>query len=251
MTTWRTRLTLMGLMVILIALLPLSLNSPRAKASPLAQPPPTYTPTAVPVPTDTPIPPTPIPPTPIPTTEPAPTVTPIPPVTPPTPSAPALTPIPKKSGGGGGAPAGPSGTPVSNGCVKSIGKDGVSLSTEPGFYKPHVQIAPVGDILWVVQGPVRADNIQWWLLRTATGIEGWGNQDNITPDPGPCVAGKAAGTLADKTLPQTGRGVEGQFFLALALAAVVIAVGIVRRRLQTPAITTGSERGRDGTASKN
>jgi hypothetical protein len=116
--------------------------------------------------------------------------------------------------------------------VKSVGKDGVSLSTEPGFYKPHVQIAPVGDILLVVQGPVRADNIQWWLLRTASGIEGWGNQDNITPDPGPCAIVRATGTPLDKALPQTGSGVEGRFFLAFVLVAVVIAVGIARRRLR-------------------
>jgi hypothetical protein len=241
MTTWRTRLTPIGMMVILIALLPLSLNSPRAKASPLAQPPPTYTPTTVPTPTDTPIPPTPTP-----TTEPALTAA------PPTPVTLTLTPIPKKSGGGGGgAPAGPSGTPVNNGCVKSIGKDGVSLSTAPGFYQPHVQIAPVGEILLVVQGPVRVDNIQWWLLRTATGIEGWGNQDNITPDPGPCVAAKATGAPVDKALPQTGGGVDGRFFLAFVLVAVVAAVGIARRRLQAQAIATGGDRGPDEIDPKN
>lgn len=244
MTTWRTRLTLMGMMVILIALLPLFLNSQRASASPLAQPPPP-TDTPMPVPTDTPIPPTLVP-----TTAPAPSATPQS-----TPSTPTPAPIPKTGGGGGdgrgGAPAGPSGTPVGNGCVKSVGKDGVSLSTEPGFYKPHVQIAPVGDILFVVQGPVRADNIQWWLLRTAHGIEGWGNQDNITPDPGPCVAASATATLLDKVLPQTGSEVGWRFFLAFVLTAVVIAVGIARRRLQAHAIATGGDRRTDDKNLKN
>jgi hypothetical protein len=236
MTTWRTRLTLMRIMVILIALLLLSPNLQRASASPLAQPPPTYTPTKVPTPTDTPLPPTPTP-----------SAAP-PPFTPAT----TLIPTPKKGGGGGGgAPAGPGGTPISTGCVKSVGKDGVSLSAEPGFYKPHVQIAPVGDILFVVQGPVRVDNIQWWLLRTANGTEGWGNQDNITPDPGPCAAARATRTLADKALPQTGSGVEGRFFLAFALAAVVIAVGIARRRLHAQAIATGGDRGADKQPPKN
>ena len=168
---------------------------------------------------------------------------------------PTWTPIPKTGGdsgsGRGGAPAGPSGTPVGNGCVKSVGKDGVSLSTEPGFYKPHVQIAPVGDILLVVQGPVRADNVQWWLLRTAQGLEGWGNQDNITPDPGPCAAVKAAGATADKALPQTGSGVDGRFFLAAVLAAVVIAAGIARRRLQAQALAAGGDRGNDEPDLKN
>ena len=252
MTTWRTRLTLMGTMVILIALLPLSLNSQRASASSLAQPPTlTNTPTNVPTLTNTPIPPTLTP-----TTTPVPSATlagstPTPSTPPSTPSTRTLTPVPKKGGGGGGAPAGPSGTPVVNGCVKSIGKDGVSLSTDPGFYKSHVQIAPVGDILLVVQGPVRADNIQWWLLRTANGVEGWGNQDNVTLDPGPCAAVRATGTPLDKALPQTGSGVEGWFFLAFALAAVVIIVGIARRGLQAQAIATGGDRRDDEKDEKN
>ncbi len=248
MTTWRTRLTLVGIMVILIALLPLSLNSQRASASSLAQPP---TPTTVPTSTNTPIPPTQAPTaTPIPSATLA-GSTPTPSVPPSTPSTGTLAPVPKKGGGGGGAPAGPSGTPVANGCVKSIGKDGVSLSTDPGFYKSHVQIVPVGDILFVVQGPARADNIQWWLLRTANGVEGWGNQDNVTPDPGPCVTAKATGILAGKALPQTGSGVEGWFFLAFALAAVVIVVGIARRGLQARAIAADGDRRNDETDEKN
>ena len=244
MTTWRTRLTLMGLMMFFSALLILSLNSQHASASPLAQIVLTDTPTNVPTSTNTPIPSA--TPTNVPISSATPTNAPISSVTPTSssPSSPIMTPVPKK-GGGGGAPPGPSGTPAVSGCVKSIGKDGVSLSTEPGFYKPHVQIAPVGDILFVVQGPVRADNIQWWLLRTANGVEGWGSQDNITPNPGPCVPVKATSALVNKALPQTGSGAEGWFFLAFALAAVVIVVGIARRGLQAQVVAPGSDQGND------
>ena len=233
MTTWRTRLTLLGIMVLLSVLLILSLNSQRVSASPLAQNP-TLPPTSAPTSTSTPIPPA------------TPTNTPIPGVTPTgsAPTSPIMPPAPKK-GSGGGAPPGPSGTPIASGCVKSIGKDGVSLSTEPGFYKPHVQVVAVGDLLFVVQGPVRADNIQWWLLRTASGTEGWGNQDNITPNPGPCVPVKATSTLLNNALPQTGSGVEGWFLLAFALAAVVIVVGIARRGLQAQVIAPGGDQGND------
>jgi LPXTG-motif cell wall-anchored protein len=78
---------------------------------------------------------------------------------------------------------------VINGCVKSVGKDGISLSTEPGFYQPHVQIIPRERLAQVLAGPERADSIWWWRLRTETGVEGWGNQDDMTPDPGPCAFG--------------------------------------------------------------
>jgi hypothetical protein len=245
MITGRTRLIWLGMLVFVITMLLLGLSSQQANASPVAQPPPpTNTPTEAPTPTETPIPPT-IPPTEAPTETPIVTVPPGPSATPQTtPLTPTPKSTPKKSGGGkgGGAPPGPSGTPVNKGCVRSVGKDGVSLSTEPGFYQPHVQIAPVGDILYVVQGPVRTDNIQWWLLRTATGVEGWGNQDNITPDPGPCVAGSMQ---SDKSLPQTGNGVDGRLFLAILLAAMVIIIGIARRRLQVQPIAPDSDRGHD------
>ncbi len=182
--------SLIALAVLAAVLGFLMLSGQTTSASPLKQFP-TNTPAP---PTNTPVPPatnTPVPPTNTPVVPP--TSTPVipptnTPVVPPTntPVRPQGTP---KKGGGGGAPPGPSGTPVVNGCVKSVGRDGVSLSTEPGFYKPHVQIAPRGAILQVLQGPERADTIWWWRLRTATGVEGWGNQDNITPDPGPCNFG--------------------------------------------------------------
>jgi len=288
MTTWRTRLTLMGIVMILIALLPLSLNSQRASASSLVQPPPpTDTPTDVPTPTNTPISPT---DTPLPTSTLQPSETPVQS----TPSIGSPTPIPptRKPRSGGGAPPGPSGTPVINGCVKSVGKDGISLSTEPGFYQPHVQIIPRERLAQVLAGPERADSIWWWRLRTETGVEGWGNQDDMTPDPGPCAFGGSisaggqtppypvtilpsfslaqtpvieqspvqavplgqpaaqATPAQQETLPQTGDGLEG-WFLAGLLAIIVMVVGFARRRLQAQAIATGSDRGNDEKDVKN
>ncbi len=274
--TWRIRLLVMGAMVVVavLAMLPSKMES--ATAAVLLQPPPT--PTSEPPATPTSEPPA------TPTTEPAATPTTEPAATPtsepgatPTPRGPAPT---RKPGGGGGAPPGPSGTPVVNGCVKSVGRDGISLGSEPGFYKPHVQIIPRGRLAQVLAGPERADTIWWWRLRTDAGVEGWGNQDEMTPDPGPCAFGAAGSVGASappypvtilpssgqnpvveqvpvqsappaqvtpqvtatqqETLPQTGDGLEW-WFLAGLLAATVIVVGYVRRRLQTqPAASSHS-----------
>lgn len=190
---WRTRLLVMGAIVFVIGLTMLPLNMAGVIAAPLLQqqPTPTFTPLASP--TDTP---------------PGPTDTPFPTDTPQssgTPGGPVETPTPRPtrkpgSGGGGGAPPGPSGTPVVNGCVKSVGRDGISLGSEPGFYKPHVQIIPRGRLAQVLAGPERADTIWWWRLRTDAGVEGWGNQDEMTPDPGPCAFG-ANGVAGAATLP--------------------------------------------------
>lgn len=243
----RTQLTIIVVAVFVIALGLLPLDIAGVNASPLRQLPPTSTPAP---PTDTPAPPTntPLPPT---STPVAPTNTPVVPTLPsntptvtPTPFAPVN---PPRSGGSGGAPPGPSATPVVNGCVKSIGKDGVSLGTEPGFYQPHVQIAPRGDILLVVAGPVHADKVWWWRLRTNTGTEGWGDQDFITPDPGPCAFGGVAIASAlpaspqpaqASALPQTGSGTVW-WPLAILLTVVVIIVGVIRRRLQVQAGADG------------
>ena len=170
---------------VVIALAGLPLNMEGVTAAPLLQIPPTSTPVP---PTDTPLPPT--------NTPVSPTDTPPPPtgtsIAPPPPAG-TSTPIPpaRKPRSGGGAPPGPSGTPTVNGCVRSIGEDGISLSTEPGFYQPHVQIVPRDHLAQVLAGPVRADNIWWWQLRAETGAEGWGNQDEMTPDPGPCAFGSS------------------------------------------------------------
>ncbi len=252
---WRTSLSVIGVVACIIVLAMLPLNMRAASAVPLLQVP-TSTDTLVPtntsIPTDTPIP----------TNTPISTDTPVPPTGTsivPTPSAGTSTPIPPvntpRPGGGGGVPPGPSGTPMVNGCVKSVGKNGISLSTAPGFYQPHMQIIPRGRLAQVLAGPERADSIWWWRLRTDAGVEGWGNQDEMTPDPGPCAFGGGvsptgpvppypvtilpslslapqATPVAQETLPQTGNGSEW-WFLAGILAIIVIVVGFVRRRLQT------------------
>jgi hypothetical protein len=188
---WRIRMSIIGAIVFVIALAGLPLNNMKdVTAAPALQ---IITPTNTSVPTNTPIPiptDTPLPPTiaPIATDTPQPIGTSIAP----TASAGTSTPIPpapKPRRGGGGAPPGPSGTPTVNGCVKSIGRDGISLSTEPGFYQPHVQIIPREHLAQVLAGPERADNIWWWQLQAETGAVGWGNQDDMTPDPGPCASG--------------------------------------------------------------
>jgi LPXTG-motif cell wall-anchored protein len=139
-----------------------------------------------------------------------------------------------------------------------------------------VQIIPRDRLALVLAGPERADTIWWWRLRTDAGVEGWGNQDEMTPDPGPCAFGTAGSTggptppypvtilpsfsfeqppasepssvqvappaqttpAQQETLPQTGGSVEWWFWAAL-LAIVVIVVGVVRRRLQTQSAVSG------------
>jgi LPXTG-motif cell wall-anchored protein len=84
-----------------------------------------------------------------------------------------------------------------NGCAQSVGRDGISLSTQPGFYQPHVQIVPRGQVVQVVGGPEQADTIWWWLVRTAEGVQGWGNQDEMLAVP--CTAPGAGAPPADSS----------------------------------------------------
>jgi LPXTG-motif cell wall-anchored protein len=290
----RTHLSLLGLFVFVAVLCLLALSSQGVQASHLAQVPPTDTPVP---PTDTPQPPTDTPQPPTNTPQP-PTDTPQPPNTPqpptntppgPTvapsrtpigatstlsPAAPTRTPVPGGSGGGIGP--GPAATPVVNGCAQSVGRNGISLSTLPGFYQDHVQIVPRGHVVQVVGGPERADAIWWWLVRTAEGVQGWGNQDDMLSLPGPCGANSdspdgsttvpwpvtilppgeipqmampaivsqptvpsqtSAQTPAPaSTLPQTGAGLDW-WFPALMLLAVMVVVGVLRRRLQAQPVS--------------
>ena len=260
MMMWRARIPMFGAAVlVMVPAAALTLNNEGAAAAPLLQ---VVTDTPAP-PTDTPIPPTDTPAgptnTPFPTDTPQPSQTPIgptPPVNTPTPAPPARTPRPGV-GGGGGVPPGPSGTPVVNGCVKSVGRNGISLSTLPGFYQQFVQTIPRQHLAQVLAGPERADNIWWWRLRAETGAEGWGNQDDMTPDPGPCAFGGVtvagaqtppypvtilpavqsvpptvqATPAQQGTLPQTGDS-AGWWFMAGLLAVTMMVVGFARRRLQ-------------------
>jgi hypothetical protein len=257
----RTRISLLGVVVLVVVLAALPLNLEGATAAPLLQIPPTNTPlppTNTPVgPTNTPLPPTntPVGPTPGPGTA--------------TPAPPPRTP---RSGGGGGAPPGPSGTPVVNGCVKSIGRNGISLSTEPGFYQPHVQVIPRDQLALVLAGPARADTIWWWQLQAESGAVGWGNQDEMTPDAGPCGGSGLPGqatppypvtilpafsggqpavatippqqpamqtTPSQEALPQTGGSLD-LWWLAALLAVTVVVVGFARRRLRAQPVARGT-----------
>jgi LPXTG-motif cell wall-anchored protein len=281
--TWRIRLVMIGVTIFIIVLAMSPLKIERATAAPLLQFTATFTNTPPVGPTDTPSP----------TDTPFPTDTPQPQPTD-TPGGPTLTPqldtpTPRPTnepgtGGGGGAPPGPSGTPAVNGCVRSIGKNGINLSTEPGFYQSHIQIIPRERLAQVLAGPERVDTIWWWRLRTDAGVEGWGNQDEMTPDPGPCAFGASASPggqtppypvtvvpsfsfeqpsaleqpsgqavppgqatpASQETLPQTGGNLEW-WFLAGMLAITVLVVGFVRRRLQTQPATSGSSLREDET----
>ena len=192
---WRTRISLLGLISFVAVLCLLAANFQGAQASPLAQIPATDTPQP---PTNTPQPPTNTPQAPTNTPQP-PTNTPVGPTIAPsdTPIGPTPTPRATKvpgGGGGGGMAPGPAATPMVNGCAQSVGKDGISLSTQPGFYQPHVQIVPRGQVVQVVGGPERADTIWWWLVRTTEGVQGWGNQDEMLAVAGPCGASSGGST---------------------------------------------------------
>ena len=282
---WRIRICILGVAIFVVVLAALPHNNEGAAAAPLLQIPPTS-------PINTPIPPT-IAPTLSPTDTPIPTSPPQPSATPigPTPSGNTPTPIPPTrtprpgggggGGGGGGAPPGPSNPPVVGGCVKSVGRNGISLSTAPGFYQPHVQVILRDHLAQVLAGPARADNIWWWRLRAETGAEGWGNQDDMTPDPGPCAFGGVvvsgaqappypvtilpASSFAQTpvapptlqatptqqgTLPQTGDSV-GWWFLAGLLAVTMMVVGYARRRLQTQPAVRSESREEEETDIKN
>jgi hypothetical protein len=168
--------------------------------------------------------------------------------------------------------------PVVNGCVRSIGRNGISLSSEPGFYQAHVQVIPRDQLALVLAGPVRADAVWWWQLQAESGAVGWGNQDEMTPDPGPCGGSTSPGQApvpypvtilpafsadqpavapqtvvvtvppqqpvqttppAQETLPQTGSNLD-LWWLAAVLAVTVIVVGFARRRLRAQPVTRGA-----------
>jgi LPXTG-motif cell wall-anchored protein len=150
-----------------------------------------------------------------------------------------------------------------------------------------VQIVPREHLALVLAGPERADTIWWWRLRAETGAEGWGNQDEMTPDPGPCAFGASvsaggptppypvtilpsfsfaqtpapeqslaqaaplpqATPAQQETLPQTGGSGEW-WFLAVLLAIIVVVVGVVRRRLQTQFIVNNGSPQDDETDTK-
>jgi LPXTG-motif cell wall-anchored protein len=128
----------------------------------------------------------------------------------------------------------------------------VSLNQGPGLDTGHVRQIALNDILFVIDGPQRADDLWWWRLRTREGVEGWGLNDHLSPFSGECfgsaapapVAGAStvlpgqSGTPATRAaasqgqeLPATGSNPSWLFFAGVLVLVLVVA-GLVRRRAQ-------------------
>ncbi len=196
-------------------------------------PPPTNTPTPPVTNTPTNTPTTPLPPTDTPTA----TATGVPTATattPPSGSEPTRPPRPPA------APATPGAGIKVSACAQVVGPQGISLGDAPGFAANHVQIAGRDDVVFVTEGPQRADGLWWWKVTTGGNVTGWGINDHLTPFSGECfgLAGggpaiPAAATAAGRQsqLPATGAGDVASIF-AGALAVLLLVAGLMRRRGQ-------------------
>jgi LPXTG-motif cell wall-anchored protein len=130
-----------------------------------------------------------------------------------------------------------------------VGPQGINLGQGPGFNFGHVQIVGRGDIVFVLEGPERGDDLWWWKVVTRDGVQGWGINDHLAPYSGACFAeatqvsaaptvlsGQVAGTSGSTTqtsgeLPATGTNAGG-VIAAGVLAIVLVVVGLLRRRNQ-------------------
>ncbi len=64
--------------------------------------------------------------------------------------------------------------------VRVVKPGGVNLHVEAGFDKAFITTISHNSILYVLAGPVRADNLNWIRMRDLrTGTIGWGVQDNV------------------------------------------------------------------------
>jgi hypothetical protein len=64
--------------------------------------------------------------------------------------------------------------------VKAVKPEGVNLRKTAGFDGAFVATIGQGAILYVLGGPVRADNLLWIRMRdNRTGYVGWDRQDNV------------------------------------------------------------------------
>jgi len=201
-------------------------------------PPPTNTPT--PLVTNTP---TNTPTTPSPTNSPTATSTPTATAT----GAPTATATTPPSGSAPTRPPGPPAAPATPGagikvsaCAQVVGPQGISLGDAPGFAANHVQVVGRDDVIFVTEGPQRADGLWWWKVTTRGNVMGWGINDHLTPFSGECfgLAGSApaiatAATAAGRQsqLPATGAGDVALIF-AGALAVLLLVAGLLRRRGQ-------------------
>jgi serine/threonine-protein kinase len=72
-------------------------------------------------------------------------------------------------------------TPVRVGMyVKAVKPEGVILGQEAGFDKPYIATLPQDSILYVLAGPVSANDLLWIRLRDQnTGRVGWARQDSV------------------------------------------------------------------------
>lgn len=152
-----------------------------------------------------------------------------------------------------GAPATPSTGIRLNRCAQVVGPQGINLGQGPGFNFGHIQIVGRDDIVYVLEGPERGDDLWWWKVRTRDGVEGWGINDHLLPYSGACFVettqvvigptvlpaqlGGASGSTAQSSggeLPATGTNAGG-VIAAGVLAVVLVVVGLLRRRNQNSA----------------
>lgn len=184
------------------------------------------------------------------------TATPVGPV-PPLPTSPG-SPVNTPGIGGGGKPRGEPATPslgiAVNQCARVAHPDGLNLGAAPGFAAAHIRMVGQDDIVFVKEGPARADSIWWWKVAARDGMQGWGDNDRMRPYAGACfglsvstatpegsrAAARPASSLngsptptpvGQSELPATGMDGAALIF-AGALAVVVLIAGLVRRRTQ-------------------
>jgi hypothetical protein len=75
----------------------------------------------------------------------------------------------------------PSSAPIRPGIyVKVVRPNGFDMFKEAGFDKDFITTLSSGKILYVLQGPVRADTLSW--IKVSDGVTvGWGVQDHVIP----------------------------------------------------------------------
>ncbi len=159
-----------------------------------------------------------------------------------------------------GEPATPSIGIKVNRCARVVGPDGLSLNQGPGLTYGHVQTVGRNDIVLVTDGPQRSDGLWWWKVVTREGVMGWGINDHLSPYSGECFGDVTVATASAPSaaplltvapgngvevvatapgsqdqLPATGARDEGLLFGGALITAILLVVGLIRRRTQTPA----------------